>query len=99
MMYHVIYSRKIFFSRYILFSLPDLEHLATVGQRGKGPHDFNLLDTRSFQITPDGFHVIDANLNARKEVEIDHESLKVKSSKQIFGILLGIMSICIIGIF
>lgn len=68
-----------------LFSLPDLEHLATVGQRGKGPHDFNLLDTRSFQITPDGFHVIDANLNARKEVEIDRESLKVKSSKQIFG--------------
>lgn len=68
-----------------LFSLPDLEHLATVGQRGQGPHDFNLLDTRSFQITSEGFNVIDAKLNALKEVEIDHKRLKVKSSKQLFS--------------
>ena len=68
-----------------LFSLPGLEHVSDVGQRGQGPNDFNLLDTRSFLMTPYGFHVIDANLNMLKEVEISDKGLLVKKSRQVFS--------------
>lgn len=78
---HKVREEKLF----SLFSLPDLTYVADVGIKGQGPDDFNLLDTRSFQMTQDGFHVIDANLNMWKEVEIADKSLKVKTSKQIFG--------------
>lgn len=68
-----------------IFSLPDMKHLTCAGKRGQGPNDFNLLDTRSFRITSDGFDVIDANLNMLKEVCISDGGLEVKKSKTLFN--------------
>lgn len=68
-----------------IFSLPDLKYLSDAGDKGQGPNDFILLDTRSFQMTPDGFKVIDANLNMLKDVEIVDEGLKVRDSKPLFS--------------
>ena len=77
---HKVREEKMF----SIYSLPDLKHLGDDGRRGQGPHDFNLLDTRSFQITQDGFKVIDANLNMQKEVEIADGRLIVNKSKFLF---------------
>lgn len=78
---HKVREEKLF----SIFSLPDLTYVGDAGVRGKGPDDFNLLDTRSFQMTQNGFKVVDANLNMWKEVEIVDKGLKVKDSRQLFG--------------
>lgn len=78
---HKVREEKMF----SIYSLPDLTHVADAGMRGQGPNDFNLLDTRSFQMTESGFKVIDANLNMLKDVEIVDNGLSVKASKQLFG--------------
>lgn len=78
---HKVREEKLF----SIYSLPDLKHLGDAGSKGQGPHDFNLLDTRSFEITRDGFKVIDANLNMLKDVEIVDGGLKVNNSQLLFS--------------
>ncbi len=78
---HKVREEKLF----SIYSLPDLTHVADAGVKGQGPNDFNLLDTRSFQMTEHGFKVIDANLNMLKDVEILENGLSVKESKLLFG--------------
>ena len=78
---HKVREEKLF----SIYSLPDLTHVADAGMRGQGPNDFNLLDTRSFQMTEYGFKVIDANLNMLKDVEIVDNGLNVKESKLLFA--------------
>ena len=78
---HKVREEKLF----SIYSLPDLNYLGDAGIKGQGPHDFNLLDTRSFQVTSNGFKVIDANLNMLKEVEIVDGGLQVNKSKLLFS--------------
>lgn len=65
------------------FRLPDADFIADSGNRGQGPDDFNLLDTRSFYPTQDGFNVVEAGTNFLKTVSYDGKNLKTIHSKNI----------------
>ena len=65
-------------------SFSDLSFLTETGAKGQGPHDFNLVDTRSFTPTPDGFKVIEAGSGHLKDVVISDAGFKVRKSIRIF---------------
>ncbi|MDE5678254.1 BF3164 family lipoprotein [Phocaeicola sp.] len=65
------------------FRLPDADFIADMGNRGQGPNDFNLLDTRSFYSTPSGFKVVEAGMNMLKTVDYDGKELKVTHTESI----------------
>lgn len=69
---------------FVLFRLSDLSYIMETGAKGQGPHDFNLVDTRSFTPTPDGFKVIEAGSGQLKDVIISETGLQVRNSKRIF---------------
>lgn len=69
---------------FVLFRLSDLSFLTETGAKGQGPHDFNLVDTRSFTPTPDGFKVIEAGSGHLRDVVISDKGFHVRKSMQIF---------------
>lgn len=69
---------------FVLFKLSDLSYIMETGQKGPGPNDFNLLDTRSFVPTADGFKVIEAGSGYLKDVVITPKGLVVRKSQQVF---------------
>ena len=69
---------------FVLFRLSDLSYLMETGPKGQGPHDFNLVDTRSFTRTRDGFKVIEGGSGHLKDVLITEQGLRVRKSQRIF---------------
>ena len=67
-----------------VFRASDLTYLFDTGKRGSGPHDFNLLDTRSFSQTEGGFKVIEAGSNLLKDVVIQDKEFKVNASSAVY---------------
>lgn len=66
------------------YKLPDCIHLGSFGNRGAGPDDFGLLDTRSFESTQKGFRVMQAGSNLLKTIEFDGSRLSVVQSEKMF---------------
>ena len=69
---------------FVLFRLSDLSFLTETGPKGQGPHDFNLVDTRSFTRTKDGFKVIEGGSGHLKDVVISDKGFHVRKSMRIF---------------
>ena len=69
---------------FVLFKLSDLSYIMETGDKGQGPNDFNLVDTRSFIPTADGFKVIEATSGHLKDVVITSKGLVVRQSQRIF---------------
>lgn len=69
---------------FALFRLPDCSYVGDMGNRGQGPDDFNLLDSRSFCLGENGFEVLEAGSNLLKTVVIQEDGLKVSSSLPVF---------------
>lgn len=69
---------------FALFGLPDCSYIGDMGNRGQGPDDFNILDSRSFYMHEDGFEVLEAGNNLLKTVSIRDNELKVLHSESIF---------------
>ena len=51
--------------KFVVFKLPEMKYLGEMGSIGQGPNDFNLLDTRSFKNTADGFQGFHAPWHGR----------------------------------
>ncbi|MDR1454854.1 MAG: TolB-like 6-bladed beta-propeller domain-containing protein [Tannerella sp.] len=68
---------------FAIFGLPDGEYLCSAGQRGQGPDDFMMLDTRSFQVVGNGFRVMESGTNRLKTVEFKDGRLSVTKAEQI----------------
>lgn len=69
---------------FAFFHLPEASYMNDAGSRGQGPDEFNLLDTRSFRLTDEGFNVMEAGSNLYKSVVYDDEKLTVSHSERIF---------------
>lgn len=69
---------------FVLFKLSDLSYIMETGDKGQGPNDFNLVDTRSFIPTADGFKVIEAGSGHLKDVVITSKGLVVRHSQRMF---------------
>ena len=69
---------------FVLFRLSDLSYIMETGSKGQGPHDFNLVDTRSFTPTEDGFKVIEAGSGHLKDVVVGDKGFRVRKSQRIF---------------
>lgn len=69
---------------FALFNLQDCSYIGDMGNRGQGPDDFNLLDTRSFCLHKNGFNVLEAGSNLLKTVVIQDNELKVNQIQSIF---------------
>lgn len=69
---------------FVLFNLSDLSYIMETGNKGQGPNDFNLADTRSFTSSCDGFKVIEAGSGHLKDVVITSNGLVVRQSQRIF---------------
>lgn len=67
-----------------LFNLPDCSYIGDMGNRGQGPNDFNLLDTRSFYLYENEFKVLEVGSNLLKTVAIQNDELKVVNNQPIF---------------
>lgn len=61
---------------FALFRLPEASFITNAGNRGQGPNDFNLLDTRSFCPVQGGFKVMEAGTSLLKTVVFDGKELK-----------------------
>lgn len=74
-------------SLFAFFQLDNGIYIQDIGTRGQGPDEFNLLDTRSFNISCDSnqFMVMEAGSNQLKRVRYDGQKLSVLNSKAIFG--------------
>lgn len=70
---------------FVTFHIPEMLCLGNMGNRGQGPNDFNLLDTRSFSATDEGFQVMEAGSNMLKDVILTDKGIQVRNSKQCFG--------------
>ncbi len=71
--------------KFVVFKLPEMKYLGEMGSIGQGPNDFNLLDTRSFKNTADGFQVVEVGVNLLKKVCLCDSTLYVKSRHSIFN--------------
>lgn len=71
---------------FAFFSLEDGRYIQDAGDRGQGPNEFNLLDSRSFNTSlgQNQFTVMEAGSNLLKQVEYDGEQIHVMSSKPVF---------------
>ena len=67
--------------KFSVYRIPDMECLGEMGGMGQGPNDFNLLDTRSFNVVEGGFQVVEAGCNMLKTVKINEEGMTVYTSK------------------
>jgi hypothetical protein len=65
-----------------IFHLPEGTYLYSVGVRGQGPDDFGLLDSRSFQVSGNGFKVMEAGSNLLKTVEFENNQLNVSHAEK-----------------
>jgi hypothetical protein len=67
-----------------VFNLPDLTYVCETGNRGQGPNDFGLLDTRSFHFCKEGFYVLEAGSNILKTVIFKDDDLFVTHAESMF---------------
>jgi hypothetical protein len=65
-----------------IFNLPDLTYICEAGDRGQGPNDFGVLDTRSFHFCQEGFNVLEAGSNILKTVIFKDDNLFVTHSER-----------------
>jgi hypothetical protein len=65
-----------------IFHLPEGTYLCSAGYRGQGPDDFLLLDTRSFQVSGNGFKVMEAGTNQLKTVLFENNQLHVSHAEK-----------------
>lgn len=56
-----------------------------MGNRGQGPNDFNLLDTRSFYLYENEFKVLEVGSNLLKTVAIQNNELKVVNNQPVLN--------------
>lgn len=69
---------------FAVFNLPDCTYMGDGGNRGQGPDDFGLLDTRSFHVLKNGFNVLESGSNILKTVIFENNRLSVVNSERIF---------------